>query len=208
MGGVFYRTFLKYGKDDPAPAVITYFPPETMDPAMVGFLINDREDTSDLISLLPHWGTQGLVEIEEIDKKGWFAKDDTLIKKIGELPTDAPDYQRTLFNGLFSGGQSEVMVSSLKNTFYSTMNIAKGELKDAAQKYYDPKARKAYWITGGGIVLSLLLILPTFFYFWGFVAFFCGLGVGILLLVLNRYMVKKNPKGTQLFSELKGFQKA
>ena len=99
------------------------------------------------------------------------------------------------------------MVSSLKNTFYSTMNVAKGELKDAAQKYYDSKARKAYWITGGGIVLSLILILPTFFYFWGFVALFCGLGVGILLLILNRYMVKKNPKGTQLFSELKGFQK-
>ncbi|MDX1333022.1 MAG: DUF2207 domain-containing protein, partial [Robiginitalea sp.] len=205
VASVFYGLFRKYGKDAPAPPVISYFPPENMDPAMVGFLINDREDTSDLVSLLPYWGKQGFIEIEEVDKKGWFAKDDTLIKKIASLPEDAPEYQRTVFNGLFEGG-SEVSVSSLKNSFYTTMNDAKKELKEAAQKYYDPKARRVYWYTGAGIVLAHLILLPVFFYHWGILALFTGLGFCILLLILNQYMIRKNPKGIRLYAELKGFR--
>lgn len=207
LAGTFYWVFHTYGKDDPAPAVISYFPPDKMDPAMVGFLINDREDTSDLISLLPYWGNLGLIEIEEIDKKGWFAKDDTRIIKIANLPKDATPYEQTVFNGLFSGGETQVLVSSLKDSFYTTMSAAKGELKEAAQEYYDPLARKAYWFTGGGIILMLLIVLPLFFYFWGPVALVSALALGILLLILNRYMVKKNPKGIKLYSELKGFEK-
>ena len=206
IAGTFYWLFLKFGKDDPAPKVISYFPPDNMDPAMVGFLINDREDTSDLIALLPYWGTQGLIEMEEIDKKGWFAKDDTRIKKMADLPSGVPAYQRTIFNGLFDAGETEVLVSSLKNSFYTTMNKARKELKEAAQKYYDPKARRVYWYTGAGIVLVHLLLLPIFFYHWGIVAVLSGLALCILLLIFNGYMIKKNPLGTRLFSELKGFR--
>jgi uncharacterized membrane protein YgcG len=206
VAGVFYWLFVKYGKDDPAPQVISYFPPDNLDPAMVGFLIDDKGDTSDLVSLLPYWGTRGLLEMDEIDKKGWFAKDDIQIRKLADLPADAPDYQKTVFNGLFASGESEVLVSSLKDKFYTTMNLAKKELKEAAQQYYDPKARRVYWFTGGGIVLALLMLLPAFFYFWGLVALFSGLGLCILLLILNGYMIKKNPKGIKLLSELKGFK--
>jgi len=205
VASVFYWLFRKYGKDAPAPQVISYFPPEGMDPAMAGFLINDREDTSDLVSLLPYWGKQGFLEIEEVDKKGWFAKDDTLVKKMASLPENVPEYQKTVFNSLFKEG-GQVSVSSLKNSFYTTMNKAKKELKEAAQKYYDPKARRVYWYTGGGIVLVHLVLLPVFFYHWGGIALFSGLGFCVLLLILNQYMIRKNPKGIRLYSELKGFR--
>lgn len=206
IGGLFYWLFQKYGKDDPAPTVISYFPPENMDPAMVGFLINDREDTSDLISLLPHWGTQGLIEIHEIDKKGWFAKDDTMIRKKGELTSEAPEYQKTVFNGLFKDG-NEVLVSSLKNSFYSTMNKAKRELKKEAQRFYEPKSRKVFWYTFAGIFLTFFFMLTVFLYHWGFTAFIVGGVFGITLLILNQFMIKKNPQGIRLYSELKGFKK-
>ncbi len=206
IAGLFYWLFVTFGKDDPAPAVISYFPPDKMDPAMVGFLIDDKEDTSDLVALLPYWGNQGLVEMEEIDKKGWFAQDDTLIRKLADLPADAPDYQQTVFNGLFSDGKSEVLVSSLKNKFYTTMGSARSELKKGAQQYYDPRARRAYWFTAGGLVLAAFILAPTLFYFWGIFAAAAGLVLCIVLLILNRYMVKKNPKGIKLFSELKGFK--
>lgn len=203
----YYRLFRKFGKDDPAPAAISYFPPGNMNPAMVGFLMNDKGDSNDLISLLPYWGYHGLIEIEEIDKDGWFSKDDTSIRKLKELPVDAPDYEKVVFRGLFKDGQEEVMVSSLKNTFYTTMNEAKGELKDAAQVYYDKTSRKMYIRSAWGIVLGSLLVLPLFLYIWGLAALFSGLILAVLLLILNRYMVKKNPMGIRLFSELKGFKK-
>ena len=206
IAGIFYYLFRRYGKDDPSPQVISYFPPEKLDPAMVGFLINDREDTLDLVSLLPYWGNRGLIEMDEIDKKGWFAKDDISIRKLADLAAGAPAYERTVFNGLFPAGETEVLVSSLKDKFYTTMNRAKAELKKAAQTYYDPKARRVYGFTAGGLVLLLLIIAPAFFYFWGWVAALSGVGLCILLLVLNGYMIKKNPKGTRLLSELKGFK--
>lgn len=206
IAGLFYGLFVRFGKDDPAPKVISYFPPDQLDPALVGFLIDDKEDTSDLVALLPYWGHLGLIEMEEIDKKGWLAKDDTAIRKLGELPANAPDYQKTVFNGLFSDGKTEVLVSSLKDKFYTTMSSARSQLKKAAQQYYDPKARRAYWFTAGGLVLAAILLTPTLFYFWGVLAAVSGVVLCIVLLVLNRYMVKKNPQGTRLFSELKGFR--
>jgi uncharacterized membrane protein YgcG len=203
----YYWLFQKFGKDDPSPAAISYFPPDDMDPAMAGFLINDKDDTSDLISLLPYWGTKGLIEIEEIDNKGWFAKDDTRILKLADIPNEYPDYQKTMFNGLFKGGENEVLISSLKNSFYTTMSSAKIQLKKAAQKFYEPKSRKAYFLSLGGIILTLLIGLPIFFYFWGLIAMIFGLIFGVILIILNQFMVKKNPKGIQLYSELKGFRK-
>ena len=63
-----------------------------------------------------------------------------------------------------------------------------------------------YWYTGGGIVLAHLILLPIFFYHWGGIALFSGLGFCVLLLILNQYMIRKNPKGIRLYSELKGFR--
>ena len=207
FAGLYYRIFRKFGKDDPAPAAISYFPPGNMNPAMVGFLMNDQGDSNDLISLLPYWGYHGLIEIEEIDKESWFSKDDTRIVKLKDLPAGAPNYEKTLFRGLFKDDAKEVLVSSLKNTFYTTMNEAKQELKDAAQVYYDKTARKIYIRSAWGIVLGSFIVLPLFLYFWGLLALFSGLILAALLLILNRYMVKKNPMGIRLFSELKGFRK-
>ncbi len=204
---IYYWVYLKFGKDDHAPAVISYFPPDNMDPAMVGFLINDKYDTSDLISLLPYWGTKGLIEIEEVDGKGWFAKDDTRILKLSDIPNHYPDYQKTMFNGLFKGGKTEVMVSSLKNSFYTTMGSAKSQLKKSAQKFYDPKSRKVYYLSLASIILILIIGLPVLFYSWGFKAMIFGLIFGVILIILNQFMVKKNPKGIKLYSELKGFKK-
>ena len=202
---IFYRLFKKFGKDDPAPAVITYFPPDDIDPAMAGFLINDREDTSDMISFIPHWGRLGLIEVQEIDKKGWLSKDDTLIKKLNELPADAPDYERTMFDGLFSSG-SEVLVSSLKDKFYTTMSRAKSKLKKAAQKYYDPKARAVFHWSILGIILVHLALIPLMLYFWGILAGVITFVSMVVLLILNMNMIKKNKQGTRLFGELKGFR--
>src|SRR5690606_34331888 len=55
LGG-FYLTWSRFGKDDKVISITSYFPPEEMDPAMAGFLINDADDVSDLTSLIAYWG--------------------------------------------------------------------------------------------------------------------------------------------------------
>lgn len=204
---IFYALWRKYGKDDHVPTTTSYYAPDEMDPAMAGFLINDQEDTADLISLIPFWATNGLLKIEEIEKEGWFSKSDTKLTKLKSIEQDAPAYQRTIFNGLFDGGVGDtVLISSLKNTFYTKMGTAKAKLKSEAQEYYWPISKRVQIITAVGLVLLLIVLFVLNLMFWGILAAIVGVVICIILLVINQYMVKKNKRGNEVFSELKGFR--
>ncbi|SFA99423.1 Predicted membrane protein [Algoriphagus aquimarinus] len=201
----FHAIWKKHGKDDHATTTTSYYPPKGMDPAMVGYLIDDSGDTADLISLIPFWAARGYLTIEEIDEKGWFAKDDTRLKKLKELEDEAPIYQRQLFNGLFAS-KSEVLVSSLKEKFYTTMSTATSGLKDAAQIYYVNKSRRIKNYTIIGLVVLLFILVPSFLFFWGILAAI-SVGVSLLfLMVMSQFLIKKNKEGTMILSELKGFK--
>lgn len=206
----FYLTWLRFGKDDSVVSSTSYYPPKGIDPAMAGFLINDSDDTSDLISLIPHWGSKGLLEIEEIPKKNWFTSSDTKLIALKPLPADAPDYEKTIFSGLFGShinpGYTEVLISSLRNTFYTKMSSARGELKDKAQPYYEAGSKRVRNINYGFIVVLTIALVPLMLFVWGFLAMIVTIILSIVVLILNTYMIKKNPKGNMVLSELKGFK--
>ncbi|MEP2936146.1 MAG: DUF2207 domain-containing protein [Gilvibacter sp.] len=203
----FYLLWSKHGKDKHVTTTTTYYPPDGIDPAMVGFLINDIEDTSDLISLIPYWGAQGYLKMEEIEKKGWLSSDDTRITKLKELPQNAPDYQKKLFNGLFSHGSNKaVLVSALKDSFYTTMNQAKSLLKKSAQRYYEPKSRAIRKIVAFVLFFLTVGLAVAFLYFYNWQAAVAMVICGIVLALLNIFMIKKNTKGNAIFGEIKGFK--
>lgn len=206
----FYWIWNNYGKDDKVVAAISYFPPNGVDPAMAGFLIDDSGDTEDLISLIPHWGSRGIIKMEEIPKKGWFGKNDTKLTQLRPLPAGAPDYEQEIFNGLFGSesesGENDVLISSLKDTFYTKMSSAKVLLKEQAQIYYDRTARKMQtWSIVGILILSLLLF-GLFLINWDIFAALAVIPVAIFLLFMSAYMIKKNSKGNEMLSDLKGFK--
>lgn len=209
LGG-FYMTWLRFGKDDKVISITSYFPPDGMDPAMAGFLINDADDISDLISLIPYWGSKGILRIEEIPKKGWFSSADTKLIALKPLPDDATSYEKTIYEGLFGTsiipGTTEVLISSLKNKFYTTMSSARGTLKKAAKPYYDAKARRVQIVTYVMLVLLALALAPLLLFVWGFVAMFAVIILSVFLFFMNKHMIKKNAKGNTVFSELKGFK--
>lgn len=201
----FHAIWKKHGKDDHVTTTTSYYPPKGMDPAMVGFLIDDSGDTSDLISLIPFWASQGYLTIEEIDEKGWFAKDDTKLTKLKDIEVEASLYQQQLFNGLFAS-KTEVLVSSLKEKFYTTMSTVRGSLSDAAQIYYVNKSRRVKNFTIAGLVVLIFILTPTFLFFWGIIA---GIVVAIsliFLMIMSQFLIKKNKEGTAMLSELKGFK--
>jgi uncharacterized membrane protein YgcG len=206
----FYRTWLKYGKDDSVVRTTSYYPPNEMDPAMAGFLINDVNDTSDLISLIPYWGSRGHLRIEEIPKKNWFTDLDTKLIALKPLPADAPPYETTIFTGLFGSqitpSSSQVLVSSLRNTFYTTMMNAGNTLKEQAQPYYEMGSKRVRNSTYWAIILLTIVLLPILLLVWGFLAMFALIILSVFLLIMNRYMIKKNAKGNASLSELKGFK--
>ncbi|MEO8773910.1 MAG: DUF2207 domain-containing protein [Gelidibacter sp.] len=209
LGG-FYWTWLRYGKDDKVISITSYFPPEGMDPAMAGYLINDSDDVSDLISLIPYWGSKGFLRIEEIPKKGWFSSADTKLIALKTLPKDAPSYEKTIYEGLFgsivTGGDTEVLVSSLKDKFYTHMSSARSTLKNKAQPYYDAGAKRVQNITYVVLILLALILAPLLLFVWGFIAVFAYIILTVFLIIMNKHMIKKNAKGNATLSELKGFR--
>jgi uncharacterized membrane protein YgcG len=207
--GLFYWIWRKFGKDDSVVAAISYFPPIGVDSAMAGFLIDDRADTPDLISLIPSWGSRGIIKMEQIPKSGFFGKEDTKITRLQPLPADSPDYEEEIFTGLFgndSEGEKEILVSSLENTFYTTMSSAKEKLRTKAEIYYDPKARKIKKQTTIGILLVNVALFFLFLFTWGLLAALAIIPVTIFLLIMTFYLVKKNSKGNEVLSELQGFK--
>lgn len=213
IGGLFigfYAVWRKYGKDDEVIANISYFPPSGVDPAMAGFLINDKDDTTDLISLIPYWGSKGLIRMEHLAKKGWFGKEDTKLTQLKPLTIDAPAYEREIFQGLFGDDhnilEKEVLISSLKEKFYTTMSSAKSQLKADAQIYYSAKSRKIMILTAVSIVILCILFAFLFLITWGILSAVMMVLTSVFLLFMNTYMVKKNKKGNEVFSDLLGFK--
>lgn len=203
---IFWLVWLKYGKDDKVISVTSYYPPKGIDPAMAGYLIDDKEDGSDLIALLPHWAAQGFIKMEEIPKKGWFGKVDMKLIKTGQPPLNMPEYERKIFDGLFNIWGNVVLVSSLTNSFYVIMNEAKKLLKSAAQKYYEAKSNKVMKITTG-IAIALGVVLAGIFLFWsGIVAAVSAAITCVFIAFMSFFLQKKNAKGNAVLSELKGFK--
>lgn len=208
--GWFYRTWLKFGKDDRVVSSTSYYPPNSMDPAMAGYLINDSDDASDLIALIPHWGSKGILRVEEIPKSNWFAKSDTKLIALKPLPSNSTPYETMIFKGLFGSqvGEApvEVLVSSLKDSFYTKMASARSILKSEAQPYYEAGSKRIRNITYGVIIALTLLLVPLMLFVWGLLAMFATIILSLLLLILNMFMIKKNEKGNVALSELKGFK--
>ncbi len=206
----FYWVWNRFGKDDRVVATTSYYPPQGIDPAMAGFLIDDRADTPDLVSLIPCWGSRGIIKVTQIPKEGWFGKEDTKLTRLRPLPMNAPDYEETMFEGLFGKspgtGEKEVLISSLKDSFYTTMAEAKKQLKRKAQIYYDPKAKQVQGYTIIGIFLMGMILFFGFLFLWGIIAAVAVVPVVIFLIFMSFYLVRKNAKGNAMLTELKGFK--
>ncbi len=65
----FIILWLMIGKDKRLVRQVQYNPPQDMDSAMAGFLIDSRSNNRDIISLLPYWAANGIITIREIKLK-------------------------------------------------------------------------------------------------------------------------------------------
>ena len=87
--------FFKFGKDEKIIPSIQYQPPEGLDSAAVGYIIDGSVENRDIVSLILYWADHGNLRIQE-KKKGKV----TLIH-LKDLPKNTPKYQKLMFNNLF-----------------------------------------------------------------------------------------------------------
>jgi len=96
---------------------IEFYPPKGISSAEVGTIIDESVDDIDIASLIPWFASQGYLTIREVSESAGkkFTKHTKLeLKRVKNIPNDAPKYQRTFFNVLFQDGSSCVRLDKIK----------------------------------------------------------------------------------------------
>ncbi len=191
--------------------VAEYEPPAKLRPAQLGVLVDESADPRDLVATIVDLAVRGYLTITEHAKHGLFGHADwTLDKK--KDGADLLPYEKTLFDGLFAGGDS-VLLSTLKGSFAPTLARSQKLLyTDATERGWfvaDPSAVRTLY-AGLGCVTALagigLVFLLGRLLGWGLV----GMAVvpaGIALLVLNHAMPARTATGAALFAQALGFKR-
>lgn len=209
--GMFFLWNAK-GKDDKRAVQTEFYPPEGVSPSVAGYIIDSVLNTKDLTALVPYWGANGYLQINETEEKslaGLLKSTVYEFVKLKELPANSPDFEKTLFHGIFKTG-NKVKLNDLKNVLYTSMSTAKTQLEADIKRedYFVKGSRNMGCLLPGLGFLILVAGIITLAYTW---YDYKWLGISILLLALpfmifGFLMSKKTEKGTDLYYHLLGFK--
>ncbi len=96
----------------------------------MGKLIDNHVDKSDITSLIYYWASKGFIKINMEDKD-----DIKLIRLVKDLPGNAPNYQRTVYYGLFASSDL-VRINSLTGNFGRIIEKATAQVNAENDKLY------------------------------------------------------------------------
>ncbi len=123
--------FFTSGKRKRELQTVEFNPPEGMNSADVGYIVDGVVEDKDAVSLLIYWADQGNISIIQEDKKKLS------FEKLKDLPDTANDYERILFDKMFAKG-NRISIADMQYEFSSTIAAAKERIKD---KYEMPENR-------------------------------------------------------------------
>lgn len=187
--------WLIFGRDSVIYPTVEFYAPDGMTSAEAGYIIDGCVDDKDVLSLLMYWADKGYMKITEVDKKEFE------FTKLKELPSDAKTFEKTMFTKLFANGDV-VLVSSLTQTFYTTMESTKTGVKN----YFEGAKKRNVFTTSSKRArgfMNLLTMLPIAFALFRFIynssdsllmsaaiAVFAAWVIGVPVFILVRQLEK------------------
>ena len=195
---------------------VMYEPPKfdnrPLTPGEVGTLIDEKLDPRDITSSIVGLAVKGYIKIEETKKEGWiFDTKDYYLKKVKEPDADLGPFEIELMKSLFPVYLPGILVSGLKNKFYTNLDELKktlyGEL--IRKKYFvsnPEKVRKSYGVIGILIMVfgSFALALLTPFSIGR--SILASILTGVPVLAFARFMPVKTRSGASTYMDILGFQ--
>jgi len=220
IGLVLYWRKIGADPDTGKSEVVAYDPPDNLNPAELGTLIDEKADMRDIAASIIDLAVRGFLHIKVTKEKAFFgSKTDytlELNKSYDETIADPKltDFEQSLIKGLFSGADHRVM-STLQNSFYIHMpNLKKSLYRSLIKRGYfthSPEdVRKSYqgvgvFIIVAGVFLAVTstrnfpLQMPVG---WALAISVCG----VMLAIAARTMPRKTAKGKDAFLGAKGFE--
>lgn len=210
----FLKIRLRQNKITP---VISFYPPEGIDPAMAGTLIDNMPHQRDILSLIPYWATKGYIRLEEIPKSDRNLYEDLKLIKLKDLPEDVPGYEHNLFYKIFKNGANEVLASQTRGVIMEAWKL----LSKQSGKYFI-QSKKIRHLKISVAVLSwiwaffsitLLPFLAGDYFNTESASFIVAIILNFLFffiffpLLFAATLKKKNDKGKAVIPEIQGFYK-
>lgn len=209
----------KKGRDPKTGRAITvqYSPPKIGDreltPAEVGTLIDETLDPKDISASMIGLAVKGYIKIEETEEKilVFTNKDYKLTALKAELD-ELTEFERWLMVGLFQDGKTVVMISELKNKFYTYLpKLSKAIFRQLVEhKYFltSPKSTIGRYVGYGVVTLVftvgiLLVTAPQNSPMKPFVA---SILTALPFFIFSKAMPAKTKKGVLALSDVLGFQ--
>ncbi|MDE5788822.1 MAG: DUF2207 domain-containing protein [Clostridia bacterium] len=154
LGLLFAVKFLAFNKDGLSPVSDTQAP-AGMGPLVMGKLIDNRVDQSDVTSLIFYWANKGYLKIDLHDEN-----DIELIRIMQHLPESAPKHQHIMYEGLFKSGDI-VKINDLSQSFYPVVEAVTKEVNAENSKLYDGKSMgvAVLFALVGGLMMCLAPII-------------------------------------------------
>lgn len=198
------------GRDPAEGAAIPtrYEPPEGLEPAEVGTLVDERADLDDVTATILQLAVRGHLRIRETasTKFLFFERKDYELVKLAN-PETLKKHQRLLLSALFDG-RDRVLVSSLRNEFYEELPAIRkalyGQLSGPGGFFAAPpdQVRTRYGIAGGAIAVIGVFAI-------GALAPVAGVALilsGLMILAYSRVMPRRTRRGRRAYEEILGLR--
>lgn len=196
--------------------VVRYEPPvhnnTPLTPAEVGTIVDEKADMRDFSATVVGLAVKGYIRIEETKKEGLlFSSTDYYLAKLRPPDENLTEFEKLFMEYLFKGNVSGILVSSLKNKFYTNLEILKKTLYEGlVRKGYflvnPDKIRQLYFISGIFISIGGFFIfgmLSSFFNLKGVIA---GVLTGLPVIGFARFMPAKTKEGVDIYNHVLGFR--
>jgi hypothetical protein len=192
---------------------VEFTPPDGVRPGLVGTLYDEQADPVDVSATIVDLAVRGFLRIEEVPKEGWFGKGDHRLVSLRDDDGTLMAYERMLLRGLFDGGESEVLLSDLKDEFASTLAKIRSSMysETVRQGWFErrPDKTRTRWIAiGTGISVlgagALVLAFMTKYAVWPAAALCL---IGLIFLVASRRMPRRTARGTAAMRHVEGFRR-
>ena len=191
---------------------VEYTPPDGVRPGQIGTLVDETAGPLDVSATIVDLAVRKYLRIEEIPKHHLFGHTDW---KLTRLDKNDPllRYERLLLDALFAGTDGDVLLSSLKTKFHTSLVSVEGALYDdaVARGWFllRPDKARAFWHRVAllaifvGAALTFVLARWTSF---GLLGLPVILG-GLVLSACSHAMPRRTPKGTGTTRRVLGFRR-
>lgn len=168
--------------EKPLTPVVNFTPPNGMDPLIMGKYIDGKVNSEDVTSLIYYWANKGYLKINLDDEN-----DPKLIRIAVELPEDAPEYQKTVYENLFDY-DDVVKISSLTNKFYKTFESVKENINQDVKGLYTKKSTNLSILFAvlGGLAVAAVPIISSLVYFGGKLKVWQSLAIFIAVFIIYK----------------------